>query len=208
MDLKEGRSDQSRMCLGIVGLKIAVLIVYFVSVSRQKVVSPIPPICLKMKMPFRSQTSSPRPKSALWVELLASNDYTVLNCHCWLTFLFIFFFHSEKKKNYKCLGQVKAFQDGVKQAGGRLLHLLWFCIPHRMKDGCWMCQRLEQCFIGKTFLTIVHRRLPHVVPKPKYFQSTSWKRRMKVDWQLCQQHTERTQFSVFACNDTPERKKK
>lgn len=65
MDLKEGRSDQSQMCLGIVCLKVAVLIVYFVSVWRQKVVSPIQPICLKMKMPFRSQTSSLRPKSAL-----------------------------------------------------------------------------------------------------------------------------------------------
>lgn len=92
-------------------LKIAVLIVYFVSVWRQKVVSPIQPICLKMKMPFRSQTSSPRPKSALWVELLASNDYTVLNWHCWLTFLFIFFlFHSEKKQTTSALAKSRHFR--------------------------------------------------------------------------------------------------
>lgn len=48
-------------------LKVAVLITYFVSVWKQKVASPIQPICLEMKMPFHFQTSSPRPKSALWV---------------------------------------------------------------------------------------------------------------------------------------------
>lgn len=112
---------------------------------------------------------------------------TVLNRQCWFT-AYIFSFFSTVKEKDKCLGQVEAFQEGVKQARDLLLHL------HRMKDGCLMWHWLKQWFIGKTFLTIVHRRVQHISPKPKYFSNPPWKR--QVNWQLCQQNTELLVFHL------------
>lgn len=65
----------------------------------------------------------------------ANNNYTVLSATVALPLTsYLFLFCSEKKD--KCLGRVKAFQEGVKQAGDLVLHL--FMVFCRSQNEGWL----------------------------------------------------------------------
>lgn len=153
----------------VFGYLLMVLIgYYFVSVWRQRVDLPIQPICLEMKMSSHFQTSFQRPKSALWVVslqiIVTLFKVATVGWSC-----FNFFLSSTVKKT-SALAESRHFR---RREAGRSPFAATFVVFCPSQNEWWLINVTvtEQCFIGKTFLVIVHRHVLQIAPNLKYFQN-------------------------------------